>query len=179
MQTDIHFWSYLAQFFLEWEMFQTKVVEKIKTHILCSITFLQKSWRLWDNVEIYCRARQAADVNIIRRMRIACWTNNATNTHSEYAILIAFPLQQWMHESFLKLRLYVPCLTCLLWRHFLPPICSSSYASPWRLSTTRQNEEPTASCLPTTSRSYTNTNTTLRDHQILTDTRGNYTHQDL
>ena len=25
--------SYLAQFFLEWEMFQTKVVEKIKTHI--------------------------------------------------------------------------------------------------------------------------------------------------
>jgi len=32
MKTDVHFWSYLAQFFLEWEMFQTKVVEKIKTH---------------------------------------------------------------------------------------------------------------------------------------------------
>ena len=36
METNIiHFWSNLAQFSLEWEMFQTKVVEKIKTHILC------------------------------------------------------------------------------------------------------------------------------------------------
>ena len=30
---------YFSEFFLEWEMFQTKVVEKIKTHILCSIFF--------------------------------------------------------------------------------------------------------------------------------------------
>jgi hypothetical protein len=29
----------LAQFFLQWDMFQTKVVEKIKTHISCWITF--------------------------------------------------------------------------------------------------------------------------------------------
>jgi hypothetical protein len=35
-------WWYLAEFFLEWEMFQTEVVEKIKTRILCSITSLQK-----------------------------------------------------------------------------------------------------------------------------------------
>jgi hypothetical protein len=34
MQTDMHLWSYLAQFFLEWEMFQTKTVEEIK-HIFC------------------------------------------------------------------------------------------------------------------------------------------------
>ena len=33
MQTNIHFWSYLVGFFLEWEMFQTKFVEKIETHI--------------------------------------------------------------------------------------------------------------------------------------------------
>jgi len=26
-------------YFLEWELFQTKFVEKIKTHILCSVTF--------------------------------------------------------------------------------------------------------------------------------------------
>jgi hypothetical protein len=24
MKTNVHLWSYLAQFFLEWEMFQTK-----------------------------------------------------------------------------------------------------------------------------------------------------------
>jgi len=39
-------------------MFHTSVVEKIKTHILCSITFLRKSCPLWDNVDKYCRARR-------------------------------------------------------------------------------------------------------------------------
>jgi hypothetical protein len=33
------FLSYLAQFFLERKIFEVKVVEKIKTHILCSIIF--------------------------------------------------------------------------------------------------------------------------------------------
>ena len=32
MKTDIHFWSYLAQFFLEWEIFQTEVVQKINPY---------------------------------------------------------------------------------------------------------------------------------------------------
>jgi hypothetical protein len=65
IKTDLHFPSYLAQFFLEWEMFQTKVVQIIKKHVLCSITFfLRKSCRLWDNVEKYCKARQATDDNM-------------------------------------------------------------------------------------------------------------------
>jgi len=41
MMTSTHFLSYLTHFFLEWQMFQTKVVENIKTHILCSITFFK------------------------------------------------------------------------------------------------------------------------------------------
>ena len=32
------------------------------------------------------------------RMRIACCIPKATNTHSQYVILIAFPLQQWLQE---------------------------------------------------------------------------------
>ena len=36
MNTNIHFWSNLARLFLEWEMFQKKFVEKIKTHISSS-----------------------------------------------------------------------------------------------------------------------------------------------
>ena len=35
---------------------------------------------------------------IIWRMRIACWIPKATNTQSEYLILVAFPLQQLLHE---------------------------------------------------------------------------------
>ena len=61
MKTNIHFWSYRAHFFLEWKLFPTKVVEKIKTHILCSVTFFRKSCRLWDKVEKYCRTGQATD----------------------------------------------------------------------------------------------------------------------
>jgi hypothetical protein len=72
-------------------MFQTKVVKKIKTHILCSITFFRKSCRLWDNVEKYvATARQATDDNRIRRMRFAWWITKATDTYWEYVILIAF-----------------------------------------------------------------------------------------
>ena len=61
-----HFWSHVPQFFLEWESFQTKVVEKMKTRILCSVTFFLKSCRLRDNVEKYCRAGQATDDNTSR-----------------------------------------------------------------------------------------------------------------
>jgi len=41
MKTNIHLRPYLAQFFLEWKMFQTKVGENIKTHILCSVTIFE------------------------------------------------------------------------------------------------------------------------------------------
>jgi len=44
-------------------MLQTKAVEKIKTHILCSIIFFRKSYRLWDNVEKCGRAKQTTDNN--------------------------------------------------------------------------------------------------------------------
>ena len=36
--------------------------------------------------------------------RIGCWIPKATNTNSEYLILIAFPLQQWLHERVTILR---------------------------------------------------------------------------
>jgi len=49
-------------------------------------------------VEKYCTAGQATDDNIIRRMRLGCCITKATNTHSEYVTLIAFPMQQWLHE---------------------------------------------------------------------------------
>jgi len=33
-----------------------------------------------------------------RRMRIICWITKATNTPTEYVIIIAFPRQQWLWE---------------------------------------------------------------------------------
>jgi len=53
-------------------------------------------------------------------MRFACWVTNATDTHSEYVILIAFPLQQWLYEHASILRyMYIACivLNCsIMWR---------------------------------------------------------------
>jgi hypothetical protein len=43
-------------------------------------------------------------------MRIACGLPKAKNTHSHYVILIAFPLQQWVHERAPKLR--YTCIAC-------------------------------------------------------------------
>jgi len=59
----------------------------------------------------YSRGRQPTDDNIILRVCFACWITKATNAHSEYAILIAFPRQQWLCERASMLRLCVPCLS--------------------------------------------------------------------
>ena len=44
-------------------------------------------------------------------MHVTCWMTKATNTHSQYAVLIALPLQQWLHECASVLRYtYIACL---------------------------------------------------------------------
>jgi hypothetical protein len=48
----------------------------------------------------------------IWRMRIECWIPKATNTHSQYVILIAFPLQQWVVERVI-VKLYFTYIACL------------------------------------------------------------------
>ena len=102
MTTDIHFWSYLAQFFLESEMFQTKVVEKIKTHILCSVTFSRKSCSLWDNVEKYRTAGQTTD-DSMAQAHCVLDTKRYKRTPG-ICILITFPVQQRLHERTSVLR---------------------------------------------------------------------------
>ena len=110
-KTNIHLLSYLTKFYLEWKMFQTKVVEKIKTHILCSVTFFRKTYRLWDNVEKIYIVERGRPQMTVWLTRIACWTPKATDTHSECVTLIAFPLQQLLHERAIRLHYtYIECL---------------------------------------------------------------------
>ena len=50
----------------------------------------------------------------IWRIRIAWWVSKATNTYSEYVILIVFLRQQWLHIRVSVLRYtYVACLVWL------------------------------------------------------------------
>jgi len=89
-------------------MFQIKVAEKIKVHISFNIFFFLENravYGMWkSNLE-------PGRPQMTWRMCIACWIINATNTHSEYAILLSFPQQQRLHErASILLYKYVACL---------------------------------------------------------------------
>jgi len=105
----IHFWSYLAKFLLEWIIFQTNVVEKIKTHILCSIPFWKSAF-----YEIMLKnTLQPSRLKMkIWRMCIACWIPKAINTHSKYVTHIAFPRNNCCMSA---TQCYVTQTVCLGW----------------------------------------------------------------
>jgi hypothetical protein len=105
-----------------------KIVDKIKTHILCSQTFFRKTWRLWNNVEKYDGAREATDGNKIWRMRVACWISKAAHahvhahahvprhppppTHSELCNNYCFFTATVVSRMRLIVTLYVHCIYC-------------------------------------------------------------------
>jgi hypothetical protein len=94
-------------------MFQRKnCTENQNAYFMFSKFFLQKLCCLLDNVEKCDGTAQATCDYIIQHMHFACWITKATDTHSEYVILIAFPWQQWLHEHTSVLRLYAHCLSC-------------------------------------------------------------------
>jgi len=88
-----------------------KFVEKIKTHILCSFKFYFPKILPFMRQFRKCAVEPDRPQMTIWRMRIACWIPKATNTHSQYVILIVFPLQQWLKEGAVVLRYtYFACL---------------------------------------------------------------------
>jgi hypothetical protein len=83
-----------------------------QTRILCAIYFFLENLAICDVLfKKFGTARQVTDEHLIRRRPIACWIPKATNTHSEYIILIDFPLQQSLHErSSMLCYTYTACL---------------------------------------------------------------------
>ena len=62
-----------------------------RTTFLFLITSFRKSCLLSDNLEKYGTASQATDGDIISRTaHFACWIIKATDTYSDYAILLLF-----------------------------------------------------------------------------------------
>jgi len=95
MKTKIHFWSYISQFFLEWETFRTKFLEKFKTFFF------------FENLEKYCTAGEATYDNTAP----AHFMLGALGYKYTQRILSAFPLQQWLHERASMLRFkFIACL---------------------------------------------------------------------
>ena len=91
MNTYVRLTYYLAHIFLEREMFHKKVVQNMKTHILCSATFFswKKTCRLGENVEKCGTPRQDTDDDIIRCTPSSWWVTKATDTCSENLIIVA------------------------------------------------------------------------------------------
>jgi hypothetical protein len=73
-----------------------KFSEKLNTYVSCPIIYFRKSCLFLRQCgeKKYCTAPR-----ILWCMRIGCWIPKATNSHSEYVIRIAFPLQQWLQEQ--------------------------------------------------------------------------------
>ena len=109
MKTYIHFSSYISQFFLEWEMFQTKNCrENPNTYFVFSKVIFRKSCHLWGNAEKYSTGAGH------RRQYGACALHAAylrLPKHTLRLCNIAFQLQQWSHERASMLRYtYIVCL---------------------------------------------------------------------
>jgi len=108
MKTSTHFFIVSCRF-LRTRSVSHKSGREKNTRFMFS-NFFWKSFRLWDNVEGYCRVGQATG-DSVARMRIACWITKARNAHPEYVLLIAFPLQQQLHERASTLHCtYIACL---------------------------------------------------------------------
>jgi hypothetical protein len=77
---------------------------------LFSITFFPENRvvheRMWKNIVESGKLQMT-----ILCLLIACWISKATNTHLAYVILLALPLQQWLHERSSQYRYtYIACL---------------------------------------------------------------------
>ena len=73
--TYVDIWQYMAKFFLEREILQTKVAEKVKTRVLCSIPFFSPPKIVPFTRKIWKKNYVEPDMPQIAtwRMSIACW----------------------------------------------------------------------------------------------------------
>ena len=130
--------SYLAHFFWEWEMFQTKVVQKFKTQFLFNNFFFRKSFRLRENVDKYCRTGQATwqyGALHVGYLRLQIHTQYIINIIVILYLLVIFYLllstTTMVARTRLNVTLYIHCLSCITYS------CSQSYYNP---SCTKQNK---------------------------------------
>jgi len=104
----------LTYFYSE-KCFRKKLQWKSKNTFLCTITIF-----FFENLVVYEIMWKKIIVKpdkpqmTIWHIRIACWIPKATDTPSEYVILIVFTLQQWLHEraSMLRFTYIAPSVYC-------------------------------------------------------------------
>jgi hypothetical protein len=63
-------------------MLQPKVIEKIKTHILCSVTFFSENHAVYEIMSKNVVEPEATNDVTIWRIRVACWISRSTSIHA-------------------------------------------------------------------------------------------------
>ena len=140
MKTFSHLWKYLAEFFLEWEAFQIKVVQKIKTHFMFS-TFFSENRAIYEITSKNVVEPERLQVALWRR--VVCWTSKATRASARALTPTHSPTRAYMHieicntycfltatlVSWMRLRVtvYVHCLSC----KFLQVLSKNGTVSVW------------------------------------------------
>jgi len=117
-------------------MFETKVVEKIETRFGFSIVFSENHIVyviMWKNIVEPGRPEVT-----IWRMRFACWITKATNTYSEYVLLLFQGSSGYKNApKYCVIPTYIACLWLLTaWLMSItechPSSCMQLCHSPWQ-----------------------------------------------
>jgi hypothetical protein len=119
----IKFLYYLTRIMLlykRWHIFYhillntLRILEKVKTHMLCSTTFFSKRAVCEVNARKYCAA--SLQVTILYGTYTLCagqiGLQTHTHTHLEYMMLTAFPITNIVSWTHLIVTSYLCCLSC-------------------------------------------------------------------
>ena len=105
MKSNIHFFIISRSITLRMRNVSSKSCRRRQnTHFMFN-NFFFVPFIIW-----YWRTGQATD-DSMAQLYFSCWIPKAANTHSEYVIRIAFPLQQWLHEG---ASLFYKSIICLI-----------------------------------------------------------------
>ena len=115
----IHIFKISRSFRLRMRNVSDKILGKIKTHIIYSTAFFFENRTVYE-IRWKNNVEQGKPQKTIWRMSVECWLPKATNTYTEYLILIVFLLLQWLKNAPLSYvtRMYIACLvlTCIYLR---------------------------------------------------------------
>jgi hypothetical protein len=88
--------------------------ENQNTHLLFNNSFLPKSCRLWDCIDIYGRAVEVTDDNIIQLLRFECRITKAVHARTQKICNTnCFLTETMVTRTRLIVTLHVHCLSCL------------------------------------------------------------------
>jgi hypothetical protein len=117
-------WMIAAQWNLRMRNVSDKICgENRKTHSMLGdvylkvMLFMRWCWKTW------CRVRQVTGDHTVQHVRFTSWLTEVMDTNTEYVVLTAFPLQQWLRECTSAFYLCMHCPSFTTW------YCAMSFVS--------------------------------------------------